>query len=335
MDVDTKELVWDGFPDGEFSHLFAYDEAKRLQNLMVHWPYKVLGGKPGQSLESESWQGGKTTRRQCLGTIECDNDSCVIIVRPQTTTTGVRNQLSNDCKCGGALSHTPCAVISTLYNFKHGIHYVNGGCHDHSRPTHRLHLSATERAKFKDIVDAHPRNGPLKLLVGVPGVHGPGTSVADISPVLLNTGRIKHEKKVAHGKQNRKGADGAIAEFAAFEKAHPGFIRKAIFGAVTVITMQTPFMSAQLVKAHPIENEPVNGIVSDATHSFFSAPQALLFLSSAFSGFSRKWIPGLVSYSNGASAEHYRAHFRELISSIAEECASRNIPFTNEMLANV
>jgi hypothetical protein len=198
-----------------------------------------------------------------------------------------------------------------------------------------LHLSQKERHNFEEIVHAHTRDGPLKLLVGLPGANGPGKSVAEISPVLINAGRIKHEKRRALGKGNGKGPDGAIAEFAAFEKAHPGFIRQSSIGEVTVITMQTPFMAELLVKDHHIENEAVNGVVSDATHSYFADPKALLFMSSIFSVSSRYWVPGLISYSNGATTAHYRLHFLQLIVSVIEECRRRGIEFTNEMLANV
>ncbi|KAJ6623169.1 hypothetical protein B0H10DRAFT_2011520, partial [Mycena sp. CBHHK59/15] len=290
MDIDqppeSRELIWDGFPDGDFCHLFSYTEAKALNNLMVHWPYSVLGGKPNQSATAETWQGGKTTRRKCHGVIKCENKSCAIIVRPQSTLARIQHQLSKDCRCGAALSHIPCPIISTLYSFKYGIYYENGGHHDHPRCTHRLHLFKLEKEEFQEIVTAHPRNGPLRLLVGVPGVNGPGKSVADISPVLMNTDRIKHERKQVLGKKNGKGADGVLADFAAFEKAHPGFIRQSTIGVVSVITMQTPFMAAQL-------NEAVNGIVSDATYSFFLALNAMLFISSVYS--------------------HYRLHFLQLI----------------------
>lgn len=335
VDLDSQPIVWDGFPDGHFSHLFTLKEARELDNLMVHWAFTVLGGKPNQSATSETWQGGKTTRRQCLGTIECSNDDCRIIIRPQSTLPRVSQQLSKDCHCGASLFHKTCPVISTLYTFKHGVYYVNGGKHEHAQSTHRLHLSQKERHNFEEIVHAHPRDGPLKLLVGLSGANGPGKSVAEISPVLINAGRIKHEKRQALGKGNGKGPDGTIAEFAAFEKAHPGFIRQSSIGEVTVITMQTPFMAELLVKDHRIENEAVNGIVSDATHSYFADPKALLFMSSIFSVSSRYWVPGLISYSNGATTAHYRLHFLQLIVSVIEECRRRGIEFTNEMLANV
>lgn len=49
------------------------------------------------------------------------------------------------------------------------MHYSNGGFHNHPCLTHILHLSASEKAQFAEIVQNNPTAGPLKLLVGVPG----------------------------------------------------------------------------------------------------------------------------------------------------------------------
>lgn len=53
----------------------------------------------------------------------------------------------------------------------------------HDRPTHILHLLPHERSQFETVVKSHPKTGPLGLIVGVPGIDGPGESVADISDV--------------------------------------------------------------------------------------------------------------------------------------------------------
>ncbi|KIJ91296.1 hypothetical protein K443DRAFT_14520 [Laccaria amethystina LaAM-08-1] len=77
----------------------------------------------------------------------------------------------------------------------------------HDRPTHTLHLLPEERHRFDAIVSAHPGIGPLRLIVGVPGINGPGESVADISDVLLNADCVSKEKQKIK-KTKTQGGDG-------------------------------------------------------------------------------------------------------------------------------
>ena len=53
---------------------------------------------------------------------------------------------------------------------------------------HILHVSKDEQVCSQALVNAHPTVGPLGLIVSVPGITGPGESVADISNVFLNAG---------------------------------------------------------------------------------------------------------------------------------------------------
>ncbi|KAJ7116971.1 hypothetical protein C8R44DRAFT_627132, partial [Mycena epipterygia] len=297
---------WDGWPDGDFSRLFQLPFVQASDNLGVHWACTTLGGVGG-SAQAAVWSEGKVTRRKCLGIIECGNNACMIIVRPQTRKAGIQKQLLDPCSCGGVLTHYPCDITSILHTFKDGVHYSN----------------------------ENPNAGPLKLLVGRPGLDGPGQSVADITPVLLNQERIKYERrKILQGSGGRGGGDNFLKEFAKFEKDYPDFIREAQFGQISDIVMQTKFMASALVKA-TVDTEAVNGIVSDAAHGVWHDKKNLLIVSSAFEPIGLKcWVPGLMSYSNGGTAEHYRIHFFLLFLGIAEECDRRNIPVTDEMFAN-
>ncbi|KAJ7271324.1 hypothetical protein B0H12DRAFT_989783, partial [Mycena haematopus] len=160
-----------------------------------------------------------------------------------------------------------------------------------------------ENNEFRQIVEQNPIAGPLKLLVGRPGIDGPGESVADISPVLFNAERIKYERrKILRGPRRH---DNFNKAFNQFKEKHPDFIREAQFGDVSVIVMQTPFMASKLVKA-VVEQEAVNGIVSDAAHRFWKERNSLLIVSSTFVPQHLKcWVPGIMSYANGGTAEHY------------------------------
>jgi hypothetical protein len=44
------------------------------------------------------------------------------------------------------------------------------------------------------------------------------------------------------------------------------------------------------------------------------------------------WIPGIMSFTNGASAEHFKWHFLALFESIAEEVGWREMTTINDEL---
>jgi hypothetical protein len=99
--------------------------------------------------------------------------------------------------------------------------------------------------------------------------------------------------------------------------------------------MQTPFMASKLIKS-TIDDEAVNGIVSDAAYRVWQERNCLLIVSSTFEPNRLKcWVPGIMSYANGGTAEHYRIHFFHLMDSMADECDSRNITVTDDLFANV
>ncbi|KAJ7719113.1 hypothetical protein B0H16DRAFT_1336930, partial [Mycena metata] len=331
--IDSME--WDGWPDGDFSALFSIGFVEEHDNLQVHWATRPLGGRGGSS-DAEVWQDGKLTRRQCQGVIECENTNCQVVTRPQTRPSGLVKQLSAPCSCGSQLVHYSCSVRSTLHTFVGGVYYYNGGTHNHSRPTVRLHMSKKEKGKFAEIVEEHPTTGPLKLLVGRPGAAGPAKSVAHISPVLVNADRVKYERRQVLKGSGGYGGDNFLKEFAKFEEDNPDFIRTSQFGQIAVIVMQTPFMASLLVKSAIIESEAVNGLVSDAAHGFWLDRNTLLIVSSVYEPLHLKcWVPAAISYSNGGTAEHYRIHFFELFLSIGQECDERGINMTDDMFANV
>ncbi|KAF7377270.1 hypothetical protein MSAN_00147300 [Mycena sanguinolenta] len=184
----VQDFEWDGWPDGNFISTFPLNFVEAHDNLRVHWACEILGGTTGGSVHAETWKDGKITRRKCQGIIQCTSTTCNILVRPQTRAAGIHKQLSKACSCGGALIHLPCGVVSTLHTYKHGVRYQNGGDHLHARPTVRLHMSKKENNEFSKIVEQNPTAGPLKLLVGPPGIHGPGDSVANITPLLAKCG---------------------------------------------------------------------------------------------------------------------------------------------------
>ena len=140
--VDSSEVTfWDGWPDGEFERDFTWQEMADTKDLMVHWAYHLTGGDRKGDIFGDTWPEGKRAKRWCLGTIVCDNEECETMVQPQTKPEGISKQLLSKCQCGARLRHDDCGLVSELWKYKDGIHYINGGYHQHPRPTHILHLS--------------------------------------------------------------------------------------------------------------------------------------------------------------------------------------------------
>ena len=332
LTTDALESKWDGWPDGIFQCEFTFKEVSDLNNLHVHWATRTNGRRGGDDF-AESWMGGKRRHKQCLGVIECDNPDCFITVRPQTSQQGVAKQVNERCRCGAVLFHQKCNVKLTLWMYLKGVCIVNDGFHQHRRPGHILHISKDEQVRFQALVNTHPTVGPLGLIVGVPGVTGPGESVADISDVFLNAGRVGKERlkltKGSHG-----GGDEFLAAFAKFSAEHPGFVIFSHVDVVTVISVQSAFMRSQMVKERLLDG-PTNGLVNDAAHGWWKERNSLLMVTSSYCPDLFCWVPGVLSYTNGASSEHFKYHFLGVFQSIAHEAELRKFPVIDQLFAGV
>lgn len=124
-----------------------------------------------------------------------------------------------------------------------------------------------------------------------------------------------------------------IAQFAAFDNEHPGFKIFSTIGEVTVISLQSPLMRKQLLKDKALGEN--NGMVNDAAHGWWKDRNALLIITSTYCPELFCWVPGVFSYSNGASAEHYKYHFRAVFKSISQEAKERSIPISDSLFAGV
>ncbi|KAJ6543120.1 hypothetical protein B0H19DRAFT_1239236 [Mycena capillaripes] len=101
--------------------------------------------------------------------------------------------------------------------------------------------------------------------------------------------------------------------------------------------LRSPFMASRLIKSMPTDdNDAIGGLVSDAAHRYWRIGNSLLIITSTYEPVHLKcWVPVLITYSNGGTAEHYRIHFFELFWSFAEQADKRRVAVTDEMLANV
>ncbi|KAF9032059.1 hypothetical protein BJ165DRAFT_1358081 [Panaeolus papilionaceus] len=329
--VGSSTPDWDGWPDGYFTRNFTQDEFNETGKLRTHWAMFVNGGDRKGQTSSSTWEGGKKATRRCLGVIECDDPVCKVLIRPYTK--GHQQQLQEKCKCGGTLELRSCNVVSVLHTWAGGVHYSNGGYHLHRRPTHILHLLPDQENRFQELVRSHPKSGPLQLVVGVPGLHGPGKSAADISRVFLNAARVSKERQKVTNEIGPS-ADGFIASFSRFEDEHPGFVINSVIGKVTVISVQTEFMRSQLVKDSTL-NGPINGMVNDAAHGWWRESNSLLMVTSTYCPQLHCWVPSVMSYTNGASTEHFTQHFQAVFQSISLEVKKRKRKLTDADFAGV
>jgi hypothetical protein len=331
--IEHEHKRWDGWPDGEFHQDFAPHEYAEADDLKIHWAHRTNGGERTGDEDAPSWIHGKRSVRNCLGVIVCDNENCSIIIRPKTVSSAADIQLEQRCICTAKLHRQFCDVRAMTYRWQGGYHFYNTGIHVHHRPGRVLHLLSDERQRFESMVKAHPNTGPLGLIVGVPGLTGPGESVADISDVFLNPDRVSKERQKIK-RDAETGGDSFIAQFEKFTDEFPGFVIYSILGKVTVISVQTKFMQENLVKDIKIDG-PLNGTVNDAAHGWWKERNSLLMMTSSYCPSLFRWVPGVISYTNGASAQHFKYHFLAVFQSIQHEAEDRKIPLDNSMFAGV
>ncbi|KAH6876457.1 hypothetical protein BKA70DRAFT_1240161 [Coprinopsis sp. MPI-PUGE-AT-0042] len=315
-------VEWDGWPDGEFERSFTHAEFEATKHLQTHWSTFVSGGDRKGKENTDSWEAGRRATRDCNGIIKCDGPGCEVLTRPQTKPSGVAKQLQQACICGGRLAHQQCKVQSVLHHWKGGVHFSNDGYHNHPRPTHVLHMTASESKRFTEFVTRNPRAGPTRMFAGLPDETGQLRSAADISPALSHPDRISKEKqRVKRGQR----AD----------------------GSTTVLCLQTPWMQSQLAADIDDGAEPfllrlevrkdgaINGILTDAAHGWWKDRTNLLIVTSLFCTRLCHWVPTLFSYSNGATSKHYEVHFLALMESTAEICKEKGIELKPTFFASV
>lgn len=330
---------WDPWPDGDFTQELTSSEFQQTLQCMVHWSYETSGSSRGSEY-SETVDKGRKSFRRCNGIIRCDNPDCSRILRPFAKTAGREKQLACSCECksGARLQHFTCQARWIITTMAHGRrHFEHRGHHSHSRLTHQLHLSGQERAEFEALVLANPTAGPLELCVGPRNLKGTGKSAADIALPLLNKDRIKVERnQIRRGsKGDLKSLDASLVEFEEFCAEEDFVIQHPTIGPVSVISMQTAAMRSELIKDAPIEDDAVNGIVTDAAHGFWQESKMLLLISSSYSSVLQMWMPVLISYMNGASADHYHHHFLALFRSIRDRANACGVKLTDSLFRNV
>lgn len=242
--------------------------------------------------------------------------------------------LESLCQCGDELYLISCDVKMVIHEFLFGKHFEHHGRHSHPRP-HPIHLDLSEQRKLTQLVHEHPDAGPSKLMAGVPNLDGSSEPITELSTTLLNSDRVKYEVTKIRDTGSHQARHGdLVGGLVTFCEAHPGFVLYSTITQVAVISMQSSVLASAFIK-ELIPNEAINGIVSDAAHGYWQDDGALLIISSTYSPVLRCWVPGVFSYSNGASAEHYALHFFALFTAMSRDADQRGITITDRYFANV
>ena len=71
------------------------------------------------------------------------------------------------------------------------------------------------------------------------------------------------------------------------------------------------------------------------SHGWWKDRKALLMISSTYCPVLHCWVPEVVSYTKGASRNHFAAHFLAVLQSIALEAEMRGIYVTDDLFKNV
>lgn len=76
-------------------------------------------------------------------------------------------------------------------------------------------------------------------------------------------------------------------------------------------------------------------MVNDAAHGWWKEQKSLLVVSSVYCPTLLCWVPGVLSYSNGASAAHFEHHFIAVFMSIAYEAELWKVTIVDALFASV
>lgn len=194
--------------------------------------------------------------------------------------------------------------------------YEHFGEHKHPKPPHFLHILEVQSERFSQSVKPRLHTAPIAFQVG--DAHNP--SVMDVSPVFGNIERVRKEKrKIAQASGYPSNGNSLFDATTKFDVDYPNFlIGDCSIGVITVISFQTQFMRERLSEVLLVEGQ-VHGLVSDAAHKIFADRSKLLISSCTYDPLLRRWVPILLTWSNGGTSEHYSRHFLVLFQSLARQ----------------
>ncbi|KAJ7207438.1 hypothetical protein GGX14DRAFT_366278 [Mycena pura] len=300
-------MTWDGFPDRRFRCHFTSQQVEDTSRLAVYWiSDKVSGGKRG-SLDPTTPEKGRSSRFKCAGVTSCEATVCTVRIAPGTN---IARQTESLCKCGSPLHHRSCPVEWSVVFYRAGAIFENSGTHSHPRYTHSLPTSRNKKTAPQ-----------LQHFIAR-------------KPIVLQSFETRRSLHSHSSSQTSNvGQSGDVQSDS--DEGVDWTVGVHWMDDINVIVLQSPWQRRMGLKDH-IKTEAVNSIVSDACHDYFIGHNQLLFLSSTYEPFHLKsWTPILMTYSNGATAVHYRIHFLYLFRGLAARCREIKRKVTDELFANV
>jgi hypothetical protein len=232
------------------------------------------------------------------------------------------------------LERVVCHAMDFRARFKGGCFYRHRNVHTHPPPPAKIPLP-WQVEEFEQVVRAHPNATPSQLRAGVATPFGRVPPVSDISPAFINSDHISYRRnQLLQRNKQLSGGDDFIQQIQQFHRLRPDFIQEMTFLPHCVISVQSPWMLLQSAHDSILEG-PLNGIVTDGAHGFWQGRNAVLQVSSVFSINLQRWVPVLMSYMDGHSAQEFRLHFLCLFRGIAFVVQQRGLGNLETHLATV
>ncbi|ESK81193.1 hypothetical protein Moror_2275 [Moniliophthora roreri MCA 2997] len=210
------------------------------------------------------------------------------------------------------LQQYPCSNVSTIVKYQGGVWYWNSTKHTHDIFVSRKRLAPQQQMCLEALLKANP-TAKAAALQSRNTVSG--ESLLDISNCFVNENVARNVVQNAQGPSLPSSND-FVSQFCVFQQNHPNFIiAEHMLNGIAVITCRTQWMAEWLIMVSKNPKE-LNGSVLDAAHGWFRVPASLLITTSIFSKSMQHWVPGIYSYSNGATAIHYEYHFLAMMRSM-------------------
>ena len=175
------------------------------------------------------------------------------------------------------------------------------------------------------------------MMMGIQGPNGFTSGAAEQGLKFANPAYTSYRLH----REKQKDGNGPLtpsahfAKIKAFKQEHPDvFCEEHTSEKIVCFSIQTHWMRSQALGNLSFD-DPVNGLLSDASHKYWKSPDEKLIVTTIFSPLMLRWVPVLFTYSDGTTADHYKFHFLILIRSIAEEAKAQNVALNDKLLAMV
>ncbi|THU92639.1 hypothetical protein K435DRAFT_671797 [Dendrothele bispora CBS 962.96] len=303
------------WPNGDFGMDLNHEEFVSTNGLAVQWPMRSASGSNGRgshikgSITSETIWDGKESKKYCKGSVSCLNHSCDITTRPKVDSPAFTKQKEEGvCQCGSSL----------------------------------VWKKSQEQKDVETLWNNRPDLKPIALLSGPKLANGFASGGGDLTQSGKNSDHWRYQLRKLSSKMKAENGHWFLEQFDNWRERHGDYIKMRACtigseGGITVIAFHTDWMRNQLLPKDELQSSlfPVQGLVTDGAHKFWSNQKSILIMTSSYSPVIDFWVPGMFSFSNGATAEHYRHHFYAVFLGIDEAATAAGMVLENEFFVMV